>query len=147
MLRRTRSSDVTLCLKNEILAVVKLAVRHRAYPPVMLLTSFLSQSDRFYNALKGHGALTRLVLLPFESHGYQGRESVMHCLWEMDRWLQKYCTDGEADETPDASSEQEAKGHVTSGTLGEAGKSEESVDGEDPPESRSRHWSGMLSLL
>lgn len=49
------------------------------------------QSERFFSALKGHGALTRLVLLPLESHGYQGRESVMHCLWEMDRWLQTHC--------------------------------------------------------
>ncbi len=51
------------------------------------------QSERFFSALKGHGALCRLVLLPLESHGYQGRESVMHCLWEMDRWLQKFCVD------------------------------------------------------
>ncbi|XP_068660549.1 probable glutamyl endopeptidase, chloroplastic [Aristolochia californica] len=49
------------------------------------------QSDRFFNALKGHGALCRLVLLPFESHSYSARESIMHCLWEMDRWLQNYC--------------------------------------------------------
>ncbi|XP_068663137.1 probable glutamyl endopeptidase, chloroplastic isoform X2 [Aristolochia californica] len=49
------------------------------------------QSDRFFNALKGHGALCRLVVLPFESHSYTARESIMHCLWEMDRWLQNYC--------------------------------------------------------
>ncbi|XP_074368396.1 putative glutamyl endopeptidase, chloroplastic [Apium graveolens] len=49
------------------------------------------QSDRFFNALKGHGALCRLVILPFESHGYAARESIMHVLWESDRWLQKYC--------------------------------------------------------
>ncbi|XP_057461519.1 probable glutamyl endopeptidase, chloroplastic isoform X1 [Actinidia eriantha] len=49
------------------------------------------QSDRFFNALKGHGALSRLVILPFESHGYVSRESIMHVLWETDRWLQKYC--------------------------------------------------------
>lgn len=49
------------------------------------------QSDRFFNALKGHGALCRLVILPFESHGYASRESIMHVLWETDRWLQKYC--------------------------------------------------------
>lgn len=49
------------------------------------------QSDRFFNALKGHGALCRLVILPFESHGYVARESIMHVLWETDRWLQKYC--------------------------------------------------------
>ncbi|KAJ4955399.1 hypothetical protein NE237_012182 [Protea cynaroides] len=49
------------------------------------------QSDRFFNALKGHGALCRLVVLPFESHGYAARESIMHVLWETDRWLQNYC--------------------------------------------------------
>ncbi|XAR58375.1 Acylaminoacyl-peptidase [Bertholletia excelsa] len=49
------------------------------------------QSDRFFNALKGHGALCRLVILPFESHGYAAQESIMHVLWETDRWLQKYC--------------------------------------------------------
>ncbi|KAL6525908.1 hypothetical protein OROMI_030303 [Orobanche minor] len=49
------------------------------------------QSNNFFNALKGHGALCRLVILPFESHGYAARESVMHVLWETDRWLQKYC--------------------------------------------------------
>lgn len=49
------------------------------------------QSDRFFNALKGHGALCRLVILPFESHGYSARESIMHVLWETDRWLQKHC--------------------------------------------------------
>jgi dipeptidyl aminopeptidase/acylaminoacyl peptidase len=32
----------------------------------------------------------RLVLLPHESHGYRARESVLHMLWEMDQWLEKY---------------------------------------------------------
>jgi hypothetical protein len=32
-----------------------------------------------------------LVILPHESHGYRARESIMHMLWEMDRWLEKYC--------------------------------------------------------
>ena len=49
------------------------------------------QSDRFFNALKGHGALSRLVILPHESHGYTARESIMHVLWETDRWLHKHC--------------------------------------------------------
>ncbi|KAM7521410.1 hypothetical protein LguiA_011312 [Lonicera macranthoides] len=49
------------------------------------------QSDGFFNALKGHGALSRLVILPHESHNYLARESIMHVLWETDRWLQKYC--------------------------------------------------------
>lgn len=50
-----------------------------------------TQSDRFFNALKGHGALCRLVILPFESHGYASRESILHVLWETDRWLHKHC--------------------------------------------------------
>jgi len=52
--------------------------------------TFPIQSERFYNALKGHGATTRLVMLPHESHGYRARESVMHMLWETTEWLNKY---------------------------------------------------------
>jgi dipeptidyl aminopeptidase/acylaminoacyl peptidase len=48
------------------------------------------QSDRFYNALKGNGATVRLVVLPFESHGYRARESVLHLLWETSNWLDTY---------------------------------------------------------
>lgn len=52
--------------------------------------TFPIQSERYYNALKGHGATTRLVFLPHESHGYAAKESVLHTLWEMDTWLEKY---------------------------------------------------------
>ena len=52
--------------------------------------TFPIQSERYYAALKGHGATVRLVMLPHESHGYQARESVMHMLWETSRWLDKY---------------------------------------------------------
>lgn len=52
--------------------------------------TFPVQSERFYNALKGHGATARFVLLPYESHGYQAKESILHMLWEMDQWLEKY---------------------------------------------------------
>ncbi len=48
------------------------------------------QSERFFNALKGHGATVRLVMLPHESHGYRARESVMHMLWEMSEWMDRY---------------------------------------------------------
>ncbi|XP_020592172.1 probable glutamyl endopeptidase, chloroplastic [Phalaenopsis equestris] len=65
------------------------------------------QSDRFFNALKGHGTVSRLVILPFESHGYSARESIMHVLWETDRWLQKYCTDNseKSEESHDSKTE------------------------------------------
>jgi dipeptidyl aminopeptidase/acylaminoacyl peptidase len=50
--------------------------------------TFPIQSERFYNALKGHGATTRLVLLPHEAHAYRARESQLHMLWEMEHWLE-----------------------------------------------------------
>ena len=52
--------------------------------------TFPIQSKRYYSALKGHGATVRLVMLPFESHGYSARESIMHMLWETTEWLDKY---------------------------------------------------------
>jgi dipeptidyl aminopeptidase/acylaminoacyl peptidase len=48
------------------------------------------QSERYFNALKGLGAPARLVILPKESHGYRGKESILHMLWEQDQWLQRY---------------------------------------------------------
>ena len=48
------------------------------------------QSQRYYSALKGLGKTARLVMLPHESHGYRARESIMHMLWEIDRWLDTY---------------------------------------------------------
>lgn len=48
------------------------------------------QSERYFNALKGLGATVRLVMLPKESHGYRGKESILHMLWEQDQWLEKY---------------------------------------------------------
>ena len=29
-------------------------------------------------------------MLPYESHGYRARESVMHTLWEMNEWLEQH---------------------------------------------------------
>jgi len=52
--------------------------------------TFPVQSQRFYAALKGLGATARLVMLPGESHGYVARESVLHVLWETDRWLEMH---------------------------------------------------------
>ena len=52
--------------------------------------TFPIQSERFFHAVKGHGATARLVMLPNESHGYIARESVLHVLAEMFEWLDKY---------------------------------------------------------
>ena len=48
------------------------------------------QSERYFNALKGLGATVRLVMLPKESHGYQAKESILHLLWEQDKWLEEH---------------------------------------------------------
>lgn len=71
---------------------------HQVKTPILLIHgaadnnsgTFPMQSERYYNALKGHGVTTRLVMLPYESHGYAARESVLHVLWEYDQWLEKY---------------------------------------------------------
>jgi dipeptidyl aminopeptidase/acylaminoacyl peptidase len=52
--------------------------------------TFPLQSERFYNALKGHGATTRLVMFPHESHGYRARETILHMLYEMTKWFDRY---------------------------------------------------------
>ena len=52
--------------------------------------TFPIQTERFYNAIKGHGGTARYVLLPYESHGYRAKESIMHMLWEMDNMLETY---------------------------------------------------------
>ena len=60
--------------------------------------TFPMQSERFYHALRGHGATARLVMLPHESHGYRARESVLHMLWETHQWLEAYVRGPEAGE-------------------------------------------------
>ena len=52
--------------------------------------TFTLQSERYFEALKGQGATTRLVLLPTEPHGYAASESVNHVLWESLRWFDTY---------------------------------------------------------
>ena len=54
------------------------------------------QSERYFNALKGLGATVRLVMLPKESHGYRAKESILHMLWEQDRWLEEHVKNREA---------------------------------------------------
>ncbi len=48
------------------------------------------QSERLYDALRGHGATARLVMMPHEGHGYRARESALHMHWEWINWFDKY---------------------------------------------------------
>ena len=52
--------------------------------------TFPIQSERLFQAIKGNGGTARLVLLPYESHGYRARESVLHVLAEMFEWAEKH---------------------------------------------------------
>lgn len=71
---------------------------HKIKDPILLIHgqmdnnsgTFPMQSERFFHALKGHSAKARLVVLPYESHGYSSRENIMHMLWETYQWLEKY---------------------------------------------------------
>jgi dipeptidyl aminopeptidase/acylaminoacyl peptidase len=52
--------------------------------------TFPIQSQRLFQAIKGNGGTARLVMLPHESHGYRGRESVLHVLAETIDWFDQY---------------------------------------------------------
>ena len=52
------------------------------------------QSERMFSALKGLGRTTRLVGLPREDHLYRARESILHVLWEEQRWLDRFVKHG-----------------------------------------------------
>ncbi|MDQ6815367.1 MAG: prolyl oligopeptidase family serine peptidase [Bacteroidota bacterium] len=47
-------------------------------------------SERLFAAVKGLGGTVRFVFLPYEAHGYRGRENLLHKLWEQNQWLEKY---------------------------------------------------------
>lgn len=71
---------------------------HQMNTPILLIHgaddnnsgTFPMQSERYYQALRGHGATVRLVMLPLEGHGYSARESVLHMQWETIEWLNRY---------------------------------------------------------
>jgi dipeptidyl aminopeptidase/acylaminoacyl peptidase len=71
---------------------------HKVNEPILLIHgeaddnsgTFPIQSERFYMALKGHGAIVRYVTLPHEAHGYAARESVLHAVAEMLNWANEW---------------------------------------------------------
>lgn len=48
------------------------------------------QSEVFFEAVRGAGGTARMVLLPFEDHGYRAKETVEHVLWEQFEWFDTY---------------------------------------------------------
>ena len=65
--------------------------------------TFPIQSERLYNAIKGHGGTVRYLVLPYESHGYSAKENILHLLWEQNQWLDKWVKN--ADKNQPASEE------------------------------------------
>ncbi|HXB06901.1 MAG TPA: prolyl oligopeptidase family serine peptidase, partial [Puia sp.] len=61
--------------------------------------TFPIQSERLYNAIKGHGGTVRYIVLPYEAHGYRGRENLLHLLYEQNAWLDKYVKNAPAAHT------------------------------------------------
>jgi dipeptidyl aminopeptidase/acylaminoacyl peptidase len=60
--------------------------------------TFPIQSERMFNAVKGNGGTVKYISLPYESHGYQGRENILHMLNEQFVWLEKYVKHAEKKE-------------------------------------------------
>jgi dipeptidyl aminopeptidase/acylaminoacyl peptidase len=94
-----QSEERTLWQAPEVyMTMSPFSVADRVNEPILLIHgeadnnsgTFPMQSERFYSALKGHGATARLVMLPHESHGYRGRESILHMAAEMTSWLDTY---------------------------------------------------------
>ncbi len=48
------------------------------------------QSEKLYEAIRGVGGTSRLVMLPFESHGYLARESTEHVIAETLEWFDRH---------------------------------------------------------
>ena len=61
--------------------------------------TFPIQSERMFNAIKGHGGTVKYVSLPYESHSYAGRENILHMLAEQFNWLEKYVKSAPAEGT------------------------------------------------
>ncbi|MAN25768.1 prolyl oligopeptidase family serine peptidase [Mesonia sp.] len=47
----------------------------------------VQQSKNYFNAARGLGKKSRLVLLPYESHKIQAKESILHTIYEITKWL------------------------------------------------------------
>lgn len=49
------------------------------------------QTERLFHALRGLGGIARLVMLPFESHGYRSQENSYLTQAETLSWLERWC--------------------------------------------------------
>ncbi|WP_157523516.1 S9 family peptidase [Mucilaginibacter ginkgonis] len=61
--------------------------------------TFPINSERLFAALKGLGGTVRFVYLPYEAHGYRGKENLLHKIWETNEWLNTYVKNAKPIET------------------------------------------------
>lgn len=62
--------------------------------------TFPIQSERMFNAIKGNGGTVKFLSLPYEAHGYRGKENILHMLNEQYQWLEKYVKHAEPKAEP-----------------------------------------------
>ncbi|MFI5165341.1 MAG: alpha/beta hydrolase family protein [Thermoanaerobaculales bacterium] len=60
------------------------------------------QSEKLFEAIRGNGGTVRLVMLPFESHGYTAMESTEQVLYEMLAWFDRYVKNAAPKQRPEA---------------------------------------------
>jgi hypothetical protein len=95
MLARRRPIAALLCaslLAGAGLPAVA-AATYRTPPPAIeaaLNAPPIPRRGRPAPAIQGNGGTARLVMLPYEAHGYVGRESVETTLAEMLDWLNRW---------------------------------------------------------
>ena len=84
--------------KNVYMEMSPFAYADKIKSPILLVHglddnnpgTFTIQSIRLYAAIQGNGGTVRLVLLPYESHGYSTKENLLQLGWETYRHLDKY---------------------------------------------------------
>lgn len=72
-------------ISEPLLLIHGAADSHPSTPPY--------QSQSLFEALRAHRRPARLVLLPLEDHNIRARESLLHVMWEIDRWLRRHLLD------------------------------------------------------
>ncbi len=73
--------------------------------------TFPIQSERLFAAIKGLGGTARLVMLPYESHGYSAMESALHVQAETIAWLDEYVKNAKPTSNPAPTQSSDNKGN------------------------------------
>ncbi len=84
--------------KDFYLKVSPFATADQINEPILLIHgdkdpnsgTYPMQTQRFYQAIKGNGGTAKMVILPFEEHGYRAKESELHVLAEVIEWFDRF---------------------------------------------------------